>query len=242
MKILITNDDGYQSEGIKKLDAALRRAGHDVLTVAPDSNRSGSSNSFTITSKISVKELSKGFWICTGTPVDCVNAVIAGGIPFKPDILVSGINAGANLGTDINYSGTASAARQGSLAGLPSLAFSLCAEADYFWDEAARWSALNVPRLLRLWEKDVFINVNMPNIAKLDAGFETGFPALRRYVEKMHPEDGEDGWKTLVIDGFEVKTDAVEGSDCHHTSQNKIAVSRVFLYPVTIEQVRSGTA
>jgi 5'-nucleotidase len=241
MKILVTNDDGYTCEGIIKLDAALRRAGHEVLTVAPDSNRSGSSNSFTVTSRVAVKEYAKGFWICNGTPVDCVNAVISGGIAFKPDIVVSGINVGANLGTDINFSGTASAARQGSLLGLPSIAFSLCAETDFFWDEAARWSADNITRLLGLWERDVFINVNMPNLQKLEAGFKTGFPARRRYIEKMRPRDGADGWKTLVIEGFDVETEFAEGSDHHHVSENTISVCRVFLYPIAIEQVKRGT-
>jgi 5'-nucleotidase len=238
MKILVTNDDGYSAEGIIKLDAALRRAGHEVLTVAPERNRSGSSNSFTVSSRIAVKEQTRGFWHCTGTPVDCINAVISGGIPFKPDAVVSGINVGANLGTDINYSGTASAARQGALAGLPSVAFSLCGETDFFWDEAARWSADNLSGLLALWEPEVFINVNMPNLQKQDTGYKIGIPARRHYTEKMGLGDIAHGWRTLEIESFEVETDFAEGSDHHHVSQNIISVCRVFLHPITIEQVR----
>ncbi|MDR2864406.1 MAG: 5'/3'-nucleotidase SurE [Spirochaetaceae bacterium] len=235
MKILVTNDDGFECEGIIKLGEALKKTGHTIFTVAPDRDRSGSSHSMTITEKIQVKQIARDFWICRGTPVDCVVSVISGGLPFTPDIVVSGINAGPNLGTDIVYSGTASAARQAALSGIPGLAFSLCGQPPFFWDEAARWSAAHLDDLLKLWNKDVFINVNMPNIESIPSGVEIAFPARRAYVEKTEALGGEEDWKVLVMTGFDVETDFEHGSDHHLVSLNKAAVSPVFLHPVIKE-------
>jgi 5'-nucleotidase len=245
MKILVTNDDGYECEGIKALTLELRRCGHETFTVVPDRNRSGASCSMTIAGRLAVKQLEKNVWLCNGTPVDCVIAVISGGIGFKPDIVVSGINAGANIGTDILYSGTASAARQGALNGIPSIAFSLCDEesergvGEFFWDEAARWSASNLESLLKIWKRDTFVNVNMPNMKTLPQGFETSFPSRRRYIEKMHTEEAEDGWQRLRLNGFDVETEVKEGSDHYHVLQNKVSVCSVFLHPVSISSISS---
>jgi 5'-nucleotidase len=240
MKILVTNDDGFESEGIIALGAALKNAGHRVLTVAPEQDMSGTSHSMTITRRIEIKKFAKDFWICRGTPVDCVISVVSGGISFKPDAVVSGINSGANLGTDIIYSGTASAARQAALGGIPAIAFSLAGEPPFHWDDAARWAGDNFDELLALWNRDVFINVNMPNIPKIVSGIEFGFPSRRVYVEHLEPVDsgGGGGWKTLHIRSFDVETHFEEGSDHHLVSQNKVAVSAIFLHPLTPERVK----
>jgi 5'-nucleotidase len=126
MDILLTNDDGILCKGILKLAEALRsRNEHTVRVLAPDSNRSGVSHGLTILgSPVKLLELEKDTWSCSGTPVDCVLAGVLGGLPdMKPDLVISGINQGANLGTDITYSGTAAAARPAAQMGVPAIAF-----------------------------------------------------------------------------------------------------------------------
>jgi 5'-nucleotidase len=150
MRILLTNDDGITSPGITLLATALREAGHRVFTVAPDSNRSGCSHSINfLWGPQKLKKIEDDTFSCSGTPVDCVIIALLGGIPEiciskedggldlekAPDLVLSGLNAGANLGTDIVYSGTAAAARQGSFFGIPSVALSLVdGEIPYQWD------------------------------------------------------------------------------------------------------------
>ncbi|MDR3324753.1 MAG: 5'/3'-nucleotidase SurE [Spirochaetaceae bacterium] len=241
MKILVTNDDGFESEGIAALADALKGAGHGVLIVAPERDMSGTSHSMSIANRIALKRLAEGFWVCRGTPVDCVISVVSGGISFKPDAVVSGINAGANLGTDILYSGTAAAARQAALGGIPAVAFSLVGDHPFHWAAAARWAAGNVEGLLGLWNKDVFINVNMPNMAPMPQGFTFGFPSRRAYVERLEAVDEADGWQSLHIRSFEVKTDFEAGSDHDLASKNTVAVSAVFLHPITVDRVKEKT-
>ncbi|MDR3301309.1 MAG: 5'/3'-nucleotidase SurE [Spirochaetaceae bacterium] len=238
MKILLTNDDGFEAAGIIALGAALKNAGHEVLTVAPEQDMSGTSHSMSITRRVAVKKHAEDFWICRGTPVDCVISVVSGGIAFKPDVVVSGVNAGANLGTDIIYSGTAAAARQAALGGFPAIAFSLVGEAPYFWEEAARWAAEHFDELLDRWTRDVFINVNMPNIPAITSGVEVGFPSRRYYIEQLAAVDSGGGWKTLNIESFEVETDFEEGSDHNLVALKKAAVSAIFLHPVTPEMLK----
>ncbi|WP_461248362.1 5'/3'-nucleotidase SurE [Treponema sp. R6D11] len=147
MRILLTNDDGITSQGIRLLAKALRGVGHKVFTVAPDSNQSGCSHSLKFLHEpLKLKEIEEDTWSCSGTPVDCIIVALLGGIPEicistegaehnlekAPDLILSGINAGANLGTDIVYSGTAAAARQGGFFGIPSVALSLV-DSDLPW-------------------------------------------------------------------------------------------------------------
>jgi 5'-nucleotidase len=163
MKILSTNDDGFECDGIKVLSAALRRAGHKVVVVAPDRDRSGSSHSMSLANGyIDIMQIGDDAWKCSGTPVDCVLAAISGNIDFMPDVVVSGINAGCNLGTDILFSGTAAAARQGALLGLPSIAFSMTGDAPFCYDAAARWAMEHFDTLIGQWQKDMFFNINFP--------------------------------------------------------------------------------
>jgi len=183
MRILLTNDDGINSQGIRLLAKALRGAGHKVFTVAPDSNQSGCSHSLKFLSRpLKFKEIEEDTWSCSGTPVDCVIVALLGGIPEicisteegsalnmekAPDLILSGINAGANLGTDIVYSGTAAAARQGSLFGIPSLALSLVdSDLPWQWDMVISYIAEKLETLKGYWKEGIFVNVNFPNIEK----------------------------------------------------------------------------
>jgi 5'-nucleotidase len=130
MNILLTNDDGFDSPGILALAAALRENGHRTTVFAPDRDRSGVSHSISFLGRhpLVLSPRGEDSWSCSGLPVDCVVTALLGAIPYRPDLILSGINRGANLGTDLLYSGTAAAARQGSLFGIPSIALSLAGD------------------------------------------------------------------------------------------------------------------
>lgn len=123
-RILLANDDGYTAKGLELLYQALS-AWADVTVFAPEVNHSGASNSLSVNRPLWLKQAANGFYYVNGTPSDCVHVAITGGLEFKPDLVVSGINNGANLGEDTLYSGTVAAATEGYLFGVPSIAFSL---------------------------------------------------------------------------------------------------------------------
>src|ERR1700730_3874626 len=125
MKILVSNDDGFRAEGIRRLREALATLA-EVTVVAPDRNKSGASNSLTLDVPLRVFESDPGAYFVVGTPTDCVHLAISGFFDFEHDMVVSGVNDGANLGDDVLYSGTVAAAIEGRFLGLPTLAISLC--------------------------------------------------------------------------------------------------------------------
>ena len=233
MNILASNDDGYQCEGIIRLVSALRALGHRVLMVSPDRERSGASHSMSLVSGyIDIKEIAADTWICGGTPVDCIIAALSGGIKFKVDAVVSGINAGCNLGTDIIFSGTAAAVREGALHGIPSIAFSLAGSPKYFWDAAALWSASHFDKLIKFWDDEIFINVNIPNIKNLpDEPFIT-FPSRRRYTDSISIELLETGWSKLNFNNVKPETVYEAGSDHDAVNQNTVSASFVYIQPM----------
>ncbi|OGR24357.1 MAG: 5'/3'-nucleotidase SurE [Desulfuromonadales bacterium GWD2_54_10] len=164
MHIMVTNDDGVHAPGILALAEALRALG-EVTVVAPDRERSAAGHSLTLHSPLRVFELRPGFFAVDGTPTDCVNMGIHSLLPFRPDLVVSGINHGANLGDDITYSGTVAAAMEATLMGIPAIAVSLASfeRSDHF--PAAAQVALRVARQVRDngLPVDTFLNVNVPN-------------------------------------------------------------------------------
>lgn len=136
MKILVSNDDGHQAQGLLCLVASLQKF-TDVIVVAPDRNRSGASNSLTLDSPLRVNQANNGFYYVNGTPTDCVHLALTGLLKTQPDIVVSGINAGANLGDDVIYSGTVAAAMEGRFLGLPALAVSMASFNPQYYETAA---------------------------------------------------------------------------------------------------------
>jgi len=169
MRILVSNDDGVDALGIRTLATALREAGHEVRVVAPDRDRSGASNSLTLDMPIRVVRLDDWTWRVHGTPTDCVHLALTGmfdGIP-EPDIVVSGINNAPNLGDDVIYSGTVSAAMEGRFLGLPAVAVS-CVSRDHaplHFDTAARAAVDIVARLAAdPLPADTILNVNVPDL------------------------------------------------------------------------------
>src|SRR5216110_2441583 len=137
MRILLSNDDGYFAPGLAALAEGLEGLG-DIIVVAPERDRSGASNSLTLDRPLMLRQALNGFRYVNGTPTDCVHMAVTGILDFEPDVVVSGINSGANMGDDTLYSGTVAAATEGYLLGIPSLAISLASKAGKHYATAAR--------------------------------------------------------------------------------------------------------
>jgi 5'-nucleotidase len=164
MHILITNDDGYRAEGIRILTQELAKVA-DVSVVAPDRNKSGASNSLTLLHPLRVKRVSEGSYYVDGTPTDCVHLALSGLLDSQPDMVVSGINAGPNLGDDVLYSGTVAAAMEGRYLGLPAIAVSLAGSPASHFETAAVITRRVVERLERHpLPDDTLLNVNVPDL------------------------------------------------------------------------------
>jgi 5'-nucleotidase len=162
-RILVTNDDGIYSEGIRKLADALRAVG-EVVIVAPDREQSAASHALTLNRPLRLLKLEENEWIVDGTPTDCVNLAVLSLLKGKrPDIVVSGINFGPNLGDDVTYSGTISAAFEGALLNIPSIAFSSLVGEHFSFDRGAAFAA-ELTRIVLGQKPDpgIILNVNFP--------------------------------------------------------------------------------
>ena len=164
MKILLSNDDGYFAKGLLVLAAALKERA-DITIVAPDKNRSAASNSLTLELPLRASEIEPNFYKVDGTPTDCVHLAITGLVETEPDMVIAGINHGANMGDDVLYSGTLAAATEGRFLGFPAIAISLASNEPQYFETAAE---VAVYLLRRIQEKplaqDVVLNVNVPDI------------------------------------------------------------------------------
>ncbi|MBT9522702.1 MAG: 5'/3'-nucleotidase SurE [Dechloromonas sp.] len=164
MRILLSNDDGYFAPGLAALVEALRGLG-EVVVVAPEQNRSGASNSLTLDRPLYLKKAASGFYFVNGTPTDCVHLAVTGMLDDLPDIIVSGINNGANMGDDTIYSGTVAAATEGYLLGIPSIAISLTNFEGNNYATAGLVARELVERYIRdPIRQPVLLNVNVPDI------------------------------------------------------------------------------
>jgi len=247
MRILLTNDDGITSDGIRLLAKTLRNADHRVFLVAPDSNRSGCSHSINFLSgPLKFSEIEEDTWSCSGTPVDCIITALLGGIPEicistessainmerAPDLILSGINAGANLGTDIIYSGTASAARQGSFFGIPSVALSLVeSNLPWQWESTVSYAAEKLVSIMGYWKEGFFVNVNFPNIEKKPLALVPSFPSLRYYNDRIITFVSPDGSKYCFAKPGKVENIPEDGSDWSEVAKGNAAFSVVMSQP-----------
>ncbi|MEW5837234.1 MAG: 5'/3'-nucleotidase SurE [Pseudomonadota bacterium] len=163
MNILISNDDGVYSPGIRALAEAMRPLGK-VMIVAPDRDRSGASNSLTLSSPLRPRMIEPDMWSVDGTPTDCVHLALTGLLEFKPDIVISGINHGANMGDDVLYSGTVAAATEGRSLGLPAIALSMDAHEPQHLAAAGRAAQILVQSIVsHTLPPDTLLNVNIPH-------------------------------------------------------------------------------
>lgn len=164
MKILISNDDGVHAPGLAHLAEALGKIA-DITVVAPDSNRSGVSNSLTLENPLRVVTASNGFYSVNGTPTDCVHLAVTGLLKSAPDMVVSGINEGSNLSDDVIYSGTVAAATEGRFLGLPAIAISLAGPRCEHYDTAAQVAKILIEQLqLQPLTTMTVLNVNVPDL------------------------------------------------------------------------------
>ena len=164
MKILVSNDDGYDAPGITALAAALSSLA-EITVVAPSRNRSATSNSITVDRALRITQADNRFYFVDGTPADCVHLAVTGFLNFRPDLVVSGVNDGANLGDDTIYSGTVAAAMEGFLLGIPSIAVSLAARPATRFDTAAQVARDIVARYqINLPSTPWLLNVNVPDV------------------------------------------------------------------------------
>jgi len=226
MRILVSNDDGYFSPGIALLAEHLAPLG-EVTVVAPERDRSGASNSLTLDRPLSVRRAPNGFFYINGTPTDCVHLAVTGLLDWQPDMVVSGINLGANMGDDTIYSGTVAAATEGFLLGIPSLAISLAGKEARHLASAAAVARKLVERFGRApFGQPVLLNVNVPDVAPESLGELEVTRLGRRHkaepVEKTRTPRGETAY---WIGAAGAAADAGPGTDFHAVAAHRVSVT-----------------
>jgi 5'-nucleotidase len=203
VRILISNDDGYAAPGIEALYAALSPIA-DVTVVAPSRDRSATSNSITVHRPLNIERATNGFYFVDGKPADCVHIAVTGFLGFRPDLVVSGINNGSNLGDDTIYSGTVAAAMEGYLLGIPSIALSMTHKPAKHFASGARIAREFVERVkTRPPEAPWLLNVNIPDLAyEALKGIRTVRLGKRHQaepVEKIGIVDGKEQWRIGAV-------------------------------------------
>jgi 5'-nucleotidase len=239
MRILISNDDGIESPGLLTLKGELEKE-HEVWVTAPDRERSGMSHSITLRDPVRFRQVAARMYACDGTPADTVLYSLLGALPVQPDIIISGINRGPNLGTDIIYSGTAAAARQGALVGIPSIAVSVAPIKPPFpFEKAAKFVRNNIQLFLELWSSDHFINVNFPPPSSQVNEVSITHPSRRIYSDKAESFQSPNGDKYYFLTGESIHAREEEGSDWNAVQAGKISVSPVYLHPMNHEVIHT---
>ena len=226
MKILISNDDGYFAPGIECLARYLSTVA-EVTVVAPERDRSGASNSLTLDRPLSFRRSANGFYYVNGTPTDCVHLAVTGMLDELPDMVVSGINQGANMGDDTVYSGTVAAATEGFLLGVPSLAVSLCSKEGRHYETAGK-VALEMVQMLRRRNvtQPVLLNVNVPDVPYEELQGKVVTRLGKRHkaesvIRLVSPRNETMFW----IGAAGAAQDAGEGTDFHAVAQNQVSVT-----------------
>lgn len=228
MKILISNDDGFQAPGIVALYDALKDLG-EVEVVAPEHNNSAKSNALTLHSPLYIKQASNGFRYVNGTPADCVHIALTGLLGYRPDLVVSGINDGANMGDDTIYSGTVGAAMEGYLFGVPAIAFSQTEKGWKHLDAAAAKARELVSQLLQhqlAADAPWLLNVNIPSLPLEQIKPMRICRLGRRHIaEKVITQTSPRGETMYWIGAAGKAKDDADGTDFHATFQGHVALT-----------------
>jgi len=231
MRVLVSNDDGVDAPGIRALAEGLRAAGHEVLLVAPDRDRSGASNSLTLDMPVRVVQMDASTWRVHGTPTDCVHVAITGMLEVEPDIVVSGINNTANLGDDVIYSGTVAAAMEGRCLGLPAVAVSLVTvdHTGRYHAPAPRAAVGLVARLrAEPLPADTILNVNVPDLRWDEvAGFEVTRLGNRHRAEACTRQTDPRGRQWWWIGAAGAEQDAGPGTDFDAVRRGCISITPI---------------
>ncbi|SFW10807.1 5'/3'-nucleotidase SurE [Nitrosovibrio sp. Nv17] len=236
MRILLSNDDGYFAPGLACLAEVLSSIA-DIIVVAPERDRSGASNSLTLDRPLHLRKSHNGFYYVNGTPTDCVHLAVTGMLDTLPDMVVSGINDGANMGDDTVYSGTVAAATEGFLLGVPSIAVSLAGFSAGNFGTAARV----VADMVRRFQRDkllgpVLLNVNVPDIAhEALQGMEVTRLGRRHKAEPVVRSRTPRGETVYWVGAAGSAQDAGEGTDFLAVERNKVSVT-----PLQIDLTRYG--
>src|SRR6516164_8437641 len=224
MRILLSNDDGYFAPGLERLAADL--APHaEITVVAPERDRSGASNSLTLDRPLTVRRAPNGFLFVNGTPTDCVHLAVTGLLEHLPDMVISGINLGANMGDDTVYSGTVAAATEGYLLGIPSLAVSLTSKEGRHYETAARVARDLVARFQKQpITEAVLLNVNVPDIP-YDAlkGFEVTRLGKRHKAESVIKTTTPRNQTVYWVGAAGSAQDAGPGTDFHAVASDRVS-------------------
>ncbi len=236
MRILISNDDGYFAPGLVCLAEHLSKIA-EVVVVAPERDRSGASNSLTLDRPLKLKRAASGFHYVNGTPTDCVHLAVTGMLDYQPDMVVSGINAGANMGDDTIYSGTVAAATEGYLLGIPAIGISLVGRELRYYETAARVAVDLVQRFAcQTHAQPWLLNVNVPDIPYEELqGIEVTRLGKRHKAEPVIKAQSPTGETVYWVGAAGKAQDAGEGTDFYALSQQ-----RVSLTPLQIDLTQYG--
>lgn len=226
MRVLISNDDGYFAPGLQALAEAMAAVG-DVTVVAPERDRSGASNSLTLDRPLSLRRASSGFHYVNGTPSDCVHLAVTGMLDQLPDMVVSGINHGANMGDDTIYSGTVAAATEGYLLGVPAVAFSLASHSADDFSAAAHVARTLAERFKATpFHAPVLLNVNIPALPlEQIKGMKVTRLGRRHKAEPVIRSKSPRNETVYWIGPAGAAQDAGEGTDFHAVNEGYVSIT-----------------
>ena len=226
MHLLLSNDDGYQAEGLIKLADSLSEIA-SITVVAPHLNRSAASNSLTLQMPLRAQEVKAGWYMVDGTPTDCVHLGITGLLDKEPDMVVSGINSGPNLGDDVIYSGTVAAAMEGRYLGSPAIAISINSFQAQYYETAAKVARNIVQQIIdKPLPKDIILNINVPDVPLTDLqGVQTTRLGNRHKAEPAVLDHDPRGEPIYWVGAAGPEQDAGPGTDFYALSENYVSVT-----------------
>lgn len=236
MRILLSNDDGYFAPGLSILAEALKPLA-EITVVAPERNRSGASNSLTLDRPLTVRQAHNGFYYVNGTPTDCVHLAVTGLLDHLPDMVISGINDGANMGDDTIYSGTVAAATEGFLLGIPSLAISMSQHNATHFETAAQAAVALVKRFQKNpFPGAILLNVNVPDIPPSQVkGMRVTRLGRRHQAEPVLRTQTPRGDTVYWVGAAGAAQDAGEGTDFHAVEHEHVSLT-----PLQIDLTQYG--
>ncbi|MCX9156053.1 5'/3'-nucleotidase SurE [Niveibacterium sp. 24ML] len=243
MRILISNDDGYFAPGIAALSEVLGTFA-EVAVVAPERDRSGASHSLTLDRPLSVRRAPSGYHYVNGTPTDCVHLAVTGFLDFRPDLVVSGINHGANMGDDTIYSGTVAAAMEGYLLGIPAIAVSLVGREGNNFQTAAEVAASVVKSVAKdLAGPPFLLNVNVPDVAFAELrGTRVTRLGKRHMAEPVVRSSNPRGETIYWVGAVGAAQDAGEGTDFHAVAERFVSITPLQVDLTQFEALESWKA
>ena len=226
MRILLCNDDGYQSDGLATLAISVSDLA-DIVIVAPDRNQSGASHSLTLDTPLRVGRTRDGMYYVNGTPTDCVHLALTGLLDAEPDMVIAGINHGANLGDDVLYSGTVAAAAEGRFLGLPAIAVSLVCENPRHFDTAGQAIRVMIQQLENVpLPPDMTLNINVPDVPYQELkGFQATRLGYRHRAEPVIESHDPKGRLLYWVGAAGAGQDAGPGTDFHAVDNGFVSVT-----------------